>query len=49
MIREADLGACPSNAEDSVKNVADLVLTKSCDEGAVAELIGEIIRRCENP
>lgn len=49
MIREADLGACPSNAEDSVKNVADIVLTKSCDEGAVAELIGEIIRRCENP
>lgn len=49
MIREADLGACPSNAEDSVKNVADLVLTKSCDEGAVAELIGEIIRRCDNP
>ena len=48
MIREADLGACPSNAEDSVKNVADLVLTKSCDEGAVAELIGEIIRRCTN-
>ena len=25
---------------------ADLVLKNSCDEGAVAELIEEIIRRC---
>ncbi len=46
MICEADLGVCPANAEESVKNKADLVLKISCDEGAVAELIEEIIRRC---
>jgi hypothetical protein len=46
MIREADLGACPANAEEDVKAAADLVLTRSCDEGAVAELIEYIIERC---
>ncbi|NLT09914.1 MAG: HAD family hydrolase [Ruminococcus sp.] len=48
MIKAADLGACPANAEDSVKEKADLVLTRTNDEGAVAELIDEIIRRCGN-
>lgn len=48
MIKAADLGVCPANAEDSVKEKADLILTRTNDEGAVAELIDEIIRRCGN-
>ena len=43
MIREADFGACPANAEESVKKASDLVLKKTNDEGAVAELINHII------
>ncbi len=46
MLSEADLGACPANAEESVKKEADFVLKKTSDEGAVAELIDEIIHRC---
>lgn len=46
MIEQADLGACPANAQDSVKSVADLVLRHTNDEGAVAELIDHIIERC---
>ena len=46
MIVEADLGACPANAEDSVKAKADLILTRTNDEGAVSELIEYIIERC---
>lgn len=45
MVEAADLGVCPSNAAESVKAKADLVLTKSCDEGAVAELIEYIINQ----
>lgn len=45
MILEADVGACPANAEASVKEKADLVLTKTNDEGAVAELIDWIIEK----
>ena len=48
MIQAADLGACPANAEDVVKENAGLVLTRSCDEGAVAELIEEVIRKCNS-
>lgn len=47
MIREADLGVCPANAEESVKKASDLVLNKTNDEGAVAELINHIINKCE--
>lgn len=46
MIREADLGACPANAEDTVKAEADLVLEKTNNEGAVAELLDFIIKKC---
>lgn len=46
MVRAADLGACPANAEDVVKESADLVLTRTCDEGAIAELIETVIRKC---
>ena len=45
MLTEADLGACPSNAEDSVKSKADLVLDNSNDTGAIEELIGRIIEK----
>lgn len=47
MIEYADFGACPSNAQDSVKSKAKLVLEKSCDECAVAELIDYIIAKCK--
>ena len=46
MIVEADVGACPANAQDSVKEKADLVLKRTNDNGAVAELIDYIIERC---
>lgn len=46
MITEADFGAVPANAEETVKNAADLLLKKSNDTGAVAELIEYIIERC---
>ena len=46
MIKTADLGACPANAEEVVKNSADLVLEHTNDDGAVAELIGYIIDKC---
>lgn len=38
MLEFADLAACPSNALDSVKKVADVVLC-NCNDGAVADLI----------
>ena len=46
MLREADLGAAPANAQDSVKKSAGIVLKNSCDTGAVAELIEYIIEQC---
>ena len=48
MIVGADLGACPANAEDSVKEKSDLILTRTNDEGAVSELIDHIIERCRS-
>lgn len=47
MIRAADIGACPANAEECVKSAADIVLTRTNDEGAVAELIDIIINKAE--
>ncbi len=46
MIREADFGVCPANSEKSVKAAADLVLSRTNDQGAVAELIDIIIEKC---
>lgn len=46
MITEADLGACPANAEESVKSIADLVLENTNETGAIAELIDIIIEKC---
>lgn len=43
MVKAADIGACPSNAQESVKNAADIVLEHTNDEGAVAELIEYIV------
>lgn len=48
MIKAADIGACPANAEETVKNAADIVLSRTNDEGAVAELIDYIIANCNN-
>lgn len=47
MIANADFGVCPANAEISVKNIADLVLNHTNDDGAVAELIEYIIDKTE--
>lgn len=47
MLQAADIGACPANAEDAVKQAADVVLEHTNDEGAVAELIEYIISRCD--
>lgn len=47
MVQAADFGACPANAEDCVKAAADLVLTRTNDEGAVAELIDYIIDKTQ--
>lgn len=45
MIKAADIGACPANAEEEVKQSADIILEHTNDEGAVAELIEYIISR----
>ncbi len=42
LVKNADLGAAPSNAQECVKEAADIVLNASCDEGAIAELISVI-------
>lgn len=47
MLRAADFAVCPQNAADSVKAVADLVLTRTCEEGAMEELIDHILNRGE--
>lgn len=39
MIKYADVGICPSNATDDVKNAADIVLDVSCEEDAIAAVI----------
>lgn len=46
MIENADFGVCPSNAERSVKEVSDMILENSCENGAVSELIDYIIKNC---
>ncbi len=46
MIRTADLGVCPANAEESVKAESDMVLSRTNDQGAIAELIDYIVNKC---
>lgn len=43
MLKSADLAVCPANATDSVKTVADIILTRTCEEGAMEELITRIL------
>ena len=43
MLRAADFAVCPQNACDEVKACADLVLSRTCEEGAMAELIDRIL------
>lgn len=45
MLKAADIGACPANAEEEVKQSADIILEHTNDEDAVAELIEYIISR----
>lgn len=45
MIKAADFGVCPANAEESVKKSADMILSKTNDEGAIAELVEYIINK----
>lgn len=45
MLKEADLGVCPANAVDAVKEIADLVLNESCDENAIASVIDYIFSK----
>lgn len=39
MIKTADIGVCVSNSPKEVKDSSDLILRKTSDEGAIAELI----------
>lgn len=39
MLRQADISAAPANAVDAAKASAQRVLTRTCEKGAVAELI----------
>ena len=43
MLDAADFAVCPQNAADSAKAHADLVLSRTCEEGAMAELIDRIL------
>ena len=43
MLKAADLAVCPANAADSVKAVSDLILSRTCEEGAMEELIDKIL------
>lgn len=45
MLKSADLAVCPANAAESVKSVSDLVLSRTCEEGAVSELIAKILHQ----
>ncbi|MDE5768039.1 MAG: HAD-IIB family hydrolase [Oscillospiraceae bacterium] len=43
MLKAADFAVCPANAADSVKEISDLVLTRTCEQGAMGELISGIL------
>ena len=48
MLKYADVGICPSNATDDVKQIADIVLDVSCDEDAIAAVIDFIFDKTSN-
>lgn len=43
MLRRADISAAPANAMDSAKAAAQHILTRTCEEGAIEELIDILI------
>lgn len=43
MLRAADLAVCPQNAAESAKACADIVLSHTCEEGAMEELIDRLL------
>ena len=45
MMKFADVSIAPANACDEVKNISDIVLDKTCDEGAIAEAIKYIFKK----
>lgn len=47
MLKEADISACPSNAQTCVKEIADIQLENSCETHAIAELIEHISKSLE--
>ncbi len=44
MLKEADISACPLNAQPCVKEIVDIQLENSCDAYAIAELIDRILK-----
>ena len=48
MLREADVGVCPSNAVTEVKQAADIVLDVSCEESAIAKTVDYIFEQLKN-
>ena len=44
MLEAADIGAATANAQQDVKDIADVVLCNSSDDGAIAELIDRIYK-----
>lgn len=48
MIKYADVGICPSNATDDVKEASDIVLDVTCEQDAIAAVIDYIFSKSEN-
>lgn len=46
LLRQADYSAAPANAVESVRQTAGMVLTRTCEEGAMEELISRILGDC---
>lgn len=44
MLKSADFAVCPANGVDTVKKCADLILSRTCEEGAMEELIDKILK-----
>ncbi len=42
MIKEADVGYAPSNAQPEVKEIADIVLSQSCEENVISAIIDSL-------
>ena len=45
MLKSADFAVCPANAADSVKAVSDLILSRTCEQGAMEELISKLLNQ----